>query len=136
VLGTDGKCYAVPLEGAQLALTLRGENGLRTRLARAYFDDTQSAAGASAIADAMTVLEGQAVDTDPNPSPFGSHARRVARARPRHLRRARRSRSSPGWEIVDASPVLFRRTRLTSPLPTPSGRAAGEVDGFDRLKGC
>ena len=136
VLGTDGKCYAVPLEGPKTALTLRGENGLRTRLAHAYFEDTKSAAGASAIADAMTVLEGQAVDTD---------------AEPVELRVARNGGSlvldlgtpdgravvigPDGWEIVDASPVLFRRTRLTSPLPTPTRANASEADGFDRLRG-
>lgn len=136
VLGTDGKCYAVPLEGAQLALTLRGENGLRTRLARAYFDETSSAAGASAIADAMTVLEGQAVDTEPEP---------VALCIARHDGLLVLDLGTPdgravvigpdGWEILDASPVLFRRTRLTSPLPTPVRTGAGEADGLDRLRG-
>lgn len=136
VLGTDGKCYAVPLEGAQVALTLRGENGLRTRLARAYFDDTQSAAGASAIADAMTVLEGQAVDTDPEPV-----ALRIARYEGDLVLDlgtpdGRAVVITPdGWEILDASPVLFRRTRLTSPLPTPVRTATSEPSGLERLKG-
>lgn len=132
-LGTDGKCYAVPLEGPQVALTLRGENGLRTRLARAFFDHYEAAAGASAIADAMTVLEGQAVDTEPEPV-----ALRVAR----HDDALVLDLGTPdgravvidgdGWQIVDTSPVLFRRTRLTSPLPTPVRN--GGADGFDRLR--
>lgn len=140
VLGSDGKTYAVPLEGARVALTLRGENGLRTRLARAYFDDTQSAAGASAIADAMTVLEGQAVDTEPEPV-----ALRVARHEDALVLDLGTSDGRAvvvkpdGWEIVDESPVLFRRTRLTSPLPTPARATGAEtrtgVDGFDRLRG-
>lgn len=135
VLGTDGKCYAVPLEGPSVALTLRGENGLRTRLARAFFDEYQAAAGASAIADAMTVLEGQAVDTEAEPV-----ALRIAR----HDGALVLDLGTPdgravvigpdGWEILDASPVLFRRTRLTSPLPTPMRTGAGEVDGFTRLR--
>jgi hypothetical protein len=135
VLGTDGKCYAVPLEGAQVALTLRGENGLRTRLARTFFDETGSAAGSSAIADAMTVLEGQAVDTEPEPVEL-----RVAR----HQGALVLDLGTPdgravvidgdGWEIADASPVLFRRTRLTSPMPTPVRTAKDGPDPFDRLR--
>jgi len=136
VLGADGKTYAVPLGGARVALTLRGENGLRTRLARAFFDDTQSAAGASAIADALTVLEGQAVDTDPEPV-----ALRVARHEDTLVLDlgtpdGRAVVISPdGWEIVDESPVLFRRTRLTSPMPTPTRHAANTPGGLERLKG-
>lgn len=63
VLGSDGKTYAVLLAGPNLALSLRGENGLRTGLARAYYEETRSAPGASELADALSVL---AVDTDPN----------------------------------------------------------------------
>jgi hypothetical protein len=134
LLGTDGKCYAVPLEGAPIALPMRGENGLRTRLARAYFDEHKAAAGASAIADALTVLEGQAADTDPEPVALriaehdgslvldlGTTDGRAVVVRP------------DGWEIVDTSPVLFRRTRLTSALPTPQRTAPGEPDGFAQL---
>jgi hypothetical protein len=136
VLGADGKCYAVPLDGPQTALTLRGENGLRTRLARAYFDDTKSAAGASAIADALTVLEGQAVDTTPEPV-----ALRVAR----HEGALVLDLGTPDgravvvhpdrWEIVAASPILFRRTRLTSPMPTPTRTGETGPSGLERLKG-
>ena len=136
VLGADGKTYAVPLEGARVALTLRGENGLRTRLARAFFDDTQSASGASAIADALTVLEGQAVDTTPEPV-----ALRVARHDDTLVLDlgtpdGRAVVISPaGWEIVDESPVLFRRTRLTSPMPTPERATANATAGLDRMRG-
>ena len=136
VRGTDGKCYAVPLDGPQIALSLRGENGLRIRLANAYFNETNSAAGASAIADAMTVLEGQSVDADPEPV-----ALRIAM----HDGLALLDLGTPdgrvvgidreGWTILDVGPVLFRRTRLTSPLPTPVRTGDGEADGLDRLRG-
>lgn len=131
VLGSDGKTYAVPLAGPNLALSLRGENGLRTRLARAYYEETRSAPGASALADALSVLEGTAVDTDPEPV-----ALRVARhgedlvldlGQPD----GRCVVISPGqWHVLPESPVLFRRTRLTSPLPIPA-RIAG---GLDQLR--
>jgi len=40
VAGDDGKTYAVALDGARIALPLRGENGLRLRLASAYYAET------------------------------------------------------------------------------------------------
>ena len=133
VLGTDGKTYAVQLAGPNLALSLRSENGLRTRLARAYFDQTQSAPGASALADALNVLEGQAVDTDPEPV-----ALRVARHEGNLVLDLGQADGrcvviSPGeWHVEPESPVLFRRTRLTSPLPTPA-RTDNGLDGLRDL---
>lgn len=131
VLGTDGKTYAVALENPAQALSLRGRNGLASRLARAFFDETANAAGASAIADALTVLEGQAVDAEPEPV-----ALRVARheqslvldlAQPD----GRCVVISPGeWHLEPLSPVLFRRTQLTGPVPIP----ARTIDGLERLR--
>lgn len=131
VLGSDGKTYAVPIAGPNLALSLRGENGLRTRLARAYYEETRSAPGASALADALSVLEGTAVDTEPEPV-----ALRVARhgedlvldlGQPD----GRCVVISPGeWHVEPESPVLFRRTRLTSALPIP----ARIIGGLDQLR--
>ena len=43
--------------------------------------------------------------------------------------------SGEGWEIVDESPVLFRRTRLTSPLPIPVPATAPTPDGLAQLRG-
>jgi len=131
VLGSDGKTYAVPLTGPNTALPLRGENGLRTRLANAYYNDTDSAASSSALADALTALEGQAVNTAPEPV-----ALRVAR----HEGNLVLDLGTPDgravvisageWHVLPESPVLFRRTALISPLPTPSR----ENGGLDRLR--
>lgn len=134
VAGDDGKTYAVALDGARIALPLRGENGLRLRLASAYYAETGSAAGSSALADALTVLEGQAMDTTTEP---------VA------LRVARHENSlvldlghpdgqciviTPGeWHLEPESPVLFRRTRLTSALPIPSRTPGGLAKLHDLL---
>src|SRR5260370_41390579 len=113
------------------SLPLRGENGLRIRLAIAYFNDTGSAAGSSALADALTALEGQAVDTPPDPV-----ALRVARHDGNLILDlgtpdGRAVVISPGeWHVEPQSPVLFRRTALISPLPLPS-REAG---GLERLR--
>lgn len=131
VLGSDGKTYAVQLCGPNLALSLRGENGLRTRLARAFFEETQTAPGASALADALNVLEGQAVDTEPEPVALRVARHDSALILDLGLPDGRAVVITPGeWHVEPESPVLFRRTRLTSPLPIPQRG----TDGLDRLR--
>ena len=125
VAGTDGKTYAVALAGPNIALPLRGENGLRLTLAHAYRVETGAVAGSSALADALTVLEGQAMGTTPEPV-----ALRVARHDGTLVldlgdAEGRCIVISPGeWHMEPESPVLFRRTRLISALPPPE-RTAG-----------
>ncbi|MFL6113950.1 MAG: ATP-binding protein [Catenulispora sp.] len=126
VAGADGKTYAVALTGPRIALPLRGENGLRLHLASAYYAETGSAAGSSALADALTVLEGQAMTTTPEPI-----ALRVARHENTLVLDLGHADGrciviSPGeWHLEPESPVLFRRTRLTSPIPLPSRTPGG-----------
>lgn len=68
VMSTDGRPYAVAIDGPNLALPLRGRTGLRQRLARLYADTFEGdVASQSALADAMTVLEGIADSDDPVP---------------------------------------------------------------------
>jgi hypothetical protein len=135
VLGEDGRPYAVDRDGPAVAVPLRGREGLRTRLARAYYAHTGTAPSASALADALTVIEGMTADADPVPV-----ALRVAR----HPTRAgavvldlgdptgRAVVAEPGsWHLAETSPVLFRRTALTQALPVP-GLGAG-LDDFRAL---
>ena len=121
VLGADGKAYAVDRDGPRLAVPLRGRDSLRQRLARTYYARTGVAPSASALADALTVIEGMTATLDPTPV-----ALRVARHDDASLvldlgdptGRAVVT-TGAGWQLVTASPVLFRRTALTSPLPIP-----------------
>jgi hypothetical protein len=135
VLGEDGRPYAVDRDGPAVAVPLRGREGLRTRLARAYYARTGTAPSASALADALTVIEGMTADAEPVPV-----ALRVAR----HPTRAgavvldlgdptgRAVVAEPGgWHLAETSPVLFRRTALTQALPVP-GLDAG-LDDFRAL---
>jgi len=59
VATADGEPMAVRLDGPLLARPLRGSRGLRAELAAAYFHLTGKAAAASALADALAVLEGR-----------------------------------------------------------------------------
>ncbi|MEE1929462.1 ATP-binding protein [Streptomyces sp. TRM 70351] len=122
VISTDGRPYAVALDGPNIALPLRGRTGVRQRLARAFADAYPGeVASQSALADAMTVLEGIAEDTDPTPVHL-----RVGRAADGAVvvdlgtADGRAVVISPGsWTVRDRSPVLFRRSGAMAPMPEP-----------------
>ncbi|MEU4954434.1 ATP-binding protein [Streptomyces lavendulae] len=121
VTSTDGRPYAVALDGPNIALPLRGRAGLRQRLARQYADTYKGdVASQSALADAMTVLEGIAESDDPVPvdlrvggGPDGIVVD-LGTANGRAV-----TVSAGGWHIVDRSPVLFRRSGAMAPMPAP-----------------
>jgi hypothetical protein len=121
VMSEDGRAYGIAKNGPNVALPLRGSRGLRTRLAAIFADVTRGTAPSqSSLADALAVLQGYAARKDPVPV---------------HIRLARHSDSivfdlgtadgrciivgPGGWRIERRSPVLFRRTALTSVIPDP-----------------
>ncbi|WP_327390715.1 ATP-binding protein [Streptomyces microflavus] len=132
VISTDARPYAVAIDGPNLALPLRGKTGVRQRLARLYADTYEGeVASQSALADAMTVLEGLAEDDDPVPvhlrvgsTPDGRIVVDLGAADGRAVV------VSPGrWEVVDRAPVLFRRSGAMAPMPVP----VREADGLARF---
>jgi hypothetical protein len=132
VLGEDGRPYAVDHDGPKVAVPLRGRDGLRTRMARTFYARTGAAPSASALADALTVIEGMTASLDPVPV-----ALRVARHGTAIVLdlgdpTGRAIVVRPGtWELVPEAPVLFRRTALTQPLPIPL--LGSELAGFREL---
>lgn len=134
VQGTDGRPYAVERDGASVALPLRASNGqgLRQRLSRRYFTLTGVAPGGSALADALTVIEGLAADADPVPvwlrvarDPCGAIVLDLGDPTGRAVL------IRPGaWHLLERSPVLFRRTNLTGTLPIPATtQTTGQTHG-------
>ncbi|WP_214415645.1 ATP-binding protein [Sphaerisporangium fuscum] len=132
-MSEDGRPYAVAKNGPNLALPLRGKAGLRSQLARIFTDENAgNVPSQSALADAMTVLEGIAANADP---------------RMPHLRVARHQDGivvdlgtsdgrcvligPHGWERLPRSPVLFRRSGAMKPLPDP----VRDGDGLAKLRG-
>lgn len=118
----EGEPYAVEIGGPNIASLLRGgRSSLRAKLASRFMDATGRAASASALADALAVLEGKAAQWAPTPLPL-----RIAR----HGDSIVIDLGDPsgravvidqfGWEVVDRSPVCFRRSALTLALPTPT----------------
>lgn len=132
ILGEDNRPYAVAKAGPNIARPLRGSGGLRAQLARLYAETCGGTAPSqSALADALTVLEGYATDAPPEPvylrvAPYrggvvldlGTADGRCAVV------------DTDGWRIEPVSPVLFRRTNLTSPMPDPR---RGTLDGLRKL---
>jgi hypothetical protein len=118
-----GDPFAVPREGGYVARMLRGGRpALRPELASVMFAAEGTAPNGSALSDAMAVLEGQAQQADPV-----DLALRIAKHDHSLLldlgdATGRIIAVTPdGWGPVDRSPVLFRRTAATLPLPEPVG---------------
>jgi hypothetical protein len=121
----------VKKDGANIALPLRGKAGLRSQLALLYTDGSGgSAPSQSALADAMTVLEGAAQAADPRVPHLriGRHHERIVvdlgTADGRCV-----TIGPDGWERTPKSPVLFRRSGAMKPLPEP----VRDGDGLARL---
>ncbi|MFC4910900.1 ATP-binding protein [Actinomadura gamaensis] len=135
----DGRPYAVPIDGPNVALPLRGKNGLRSQLARIYNDEqNQAVFSQSAQADAMTVLEGIAQTAELN-TPHLRAARTPDSIHPGDGNGVVVDLGTPdgrcvvitpaGWQRVPRSPVLFRRSGAMKPLPDP----VRDGDGLARL---
>jgi hypothetical protein len=131
--GEDGRSYATERCGPTVAYGLRGREALRRRLARAYFETYRGTPGGSALTDAVTVLEGMAEVAPSEPvglrvAPVGDGAvvLDLAGEDGRCL-----VLDGNGWEVCANSPVLFRRSALTSVLPEPE--RGGSLDGLRSL---
>lgn len=124
----DGEPFAVPLSGPKVARPFRGgRTSLRSELAAAYFTATGKAAPQQALTDALLVLEGNAQQLDPLPLHLrvAEHDARLLLDLGDVTGRAVELRPG-GWQVLDESPVLFRRTALTGVLPAPE--RGGDLD--------
>ncbi len=126
-LSERGEAFGVPHAGPRLARMLRGDrDSLRAELSAVFMAEHGKAPSSQALADAMLVLEGRAQSCDREPV-----ALRVARHGGAVVLDLGDTDGNAavvdrtGW-TVGPSPVLFRRTQLTDPLPTP--QAGGRLD--------
>jgi hypothetical protein len=122
IRSTDGRAYAVPRLGPQIAVPLasRSGNSIRARLAASLHRQTGKVASASALADCITVLDGEASELDPRPVwlRVGQHADTVVVDMGTETGQCI-TITPHGWAIETDSPVIFRRSELTHPLVTP-----------------
>ena len=117
----EGEPYALPKQGPRVVSMLRGgKASLRTQLAREFWRSEGRVAPQQALADAMLVCEGLALDAEPRVLhlrvagdgvdesiwlDLGDDTGRAVHVIPR------------GWWLADEPPVLFKRTPLTAELP-------------------
>jgi hypothetical protein len=118
----DGRAYAVPRLGPQIAVPLasRSGNSVRARLAASLHRQTGKVASASALADCITVLDGEAAELDPRPVwlRVGQHEDTIVADMGTETGQCI-TITGRGWAIETSSPVIFRRSELTHPLVTP-----------------
>ena len=128
----SGEPFAVAVDGPNVARMLRGgRSSLRAELSAAYAAEYRRAPSSSALADAMLVLEGRAMNATREPVALrlSRHDDGVVIDLGDAVGRAVVVR--PGaWKVVQPAPVLFRRTELTGalPVPVPGGDLTGLAD--------
>ena len=129
-----GEVFAVERDGPNVALHLRGgRSSLRAALAAAYHGRHDRAPSSSALADALSVIEGKAMRSDPVDLPVRVADVDGAVVLDLGTPDGRCVRVTPGRvDLLDRSPVTFRRSQLTLALPTPS--TAGDVDQVLNLR--
>lgn len=123
VIDSTGTSYAVPKEGPRQALRLQGRGSLQKQLTLIFYNQHGTTPNGQALAATMDVLEATAQYDEPVDVSvrcartsdglvidLGDETGRAIVVTPE------------GWRVVKAPPagVLFRRTRLTAPLPRPS----------------
>jgi hypothetical protein len=130
-----GEPFAIPKpgQGPYVARLLRGRGGsLRAELARRYAEKAGRIPSQQALADTLLAIQGRCLL-----APKTELALRVARWGAGTVLdlgddSGRAVVVTPdGWELVDRSPVLFRRTELTDALPEP--KAGGRLEDLRGL---
>lgn len=127
----EGDAFAIDVSEPGIALPLRGKGGFRSALAALYRANHRKPPSASALADAMTVLDGIAQDRPR--VPVSLRFARSGDALVVDLGNEDNARCvviEPGaWHLADHPPagVVFRRTALTGALPEPSAPGTGDL---------
>jgi hypothetical protein len=118
-----GDPFAVPRQGGYVVRMLRGGRpAFRPELSSAMYATEGTVPNGSALTDALAVLEGQAQQADPVDLALRTAKHENALLLDLGDVTGRVIAVTPdGWEPVQRSPVLFRRTAATLPLPDPVG---------------
>ena len=124
----DGRAFAVPLDGPPIARPLDGtRSSLRAELAARYFDETGTAAGKSAISDALNALDGFAAEADRETLSLRVGTMPGSIVVDLGTPDGRCAKVVPGRvELLERAPLVFRRTELTMGLPVPERGGAIE----------
>ncbi len=120
-LADDGEPLAVPRDGSPIAKPIRGDHTFQSELSQRYYSDTGRVANTNALKEAVTVFGGFAQQSERRTVYYrradlkdriildlGERAGTVAEL------------SANGFQILDLSPVTFRRAETLGQLPRPT----------------
>ncbi|HWL93843.1 MAG TPA: hypothetical protein VNT79_09935 [Phycisphaerae bacterium] len=137
-VSTDGESFAVRRGETSIALPFRGSrDALRAELAREFRRRFNATPKAAALADALNVLAGEAADGERRPVYLRVAEHDGAIIIDLGMRAADGADgcfvkiTRDGWTVETSSPVLFRRTALSGPLPIPE--RGGTIDELREL---
>ncbi|MCG3138439.1 MAG: hypothetical protein HJJLKODD_02304 [Phycisphaerae bacterium] len=125
--------FAVAQDGPNIAIMFRGSReALRATLAREYRRRAGKVPSAAALGDALLALMGEAQELEPEQLylRLAMHDETVLIDLADTTGRVIIVKSGQ-WQIIDQSPVLFRRTALTAIIPEPT--TGGSLDDFRLL---
>lgn len=128
-----GEAFAVKKNGANVALMFSGgRKGLRADLASQFYAIHGKAPSATALTDAFAVLEGMALQTCPTElaTRIARHDDSVIIDLGDETGKAVEIQSGT-WNVVDRSPVTFRRSQLTASFPIPD--RTGDIGDFQQF---
>lgn len=127
------EAFAVKQGGPKIAILIEASRkSLRSALARDYYRKYKRTPSSSALTDALNVLLGMANDEAPEPVYLrvAEHEGCIVIDLGDNLGRAVVVYKG-GWEVVEQSPVLFKRTTTSGALPVPVH--GGSLDDLRRL---
>src|SRR5262249_23229216 len=125
---SEGKCFATFKVGNNSETWEVSSRKFRLWLARGFYERQHRAPSPATMQAALTVLEGKALHEGPE---LPVHTRVAEREGRIYLDLANErwevvEISPSGWRVLADSPVRFRRTRASLPLPAPV--ASGSVE--------
>ncbi len=126
------QAFAIDQEKPSIAFPLDGTL-FKRRLARAFRDRYRKTPNGSALTDAMNVIQGLAEDAEPEDVAIrvAWHGDSIVLDLAHEAIGKCIVVSADGWKIEDESPVVFKRTALSSPLPVPDRH--GDLDQLRSL---
>jgi hypothetical protein len=125
----DGEPFAIERGGPNLAYPMKGSDAFEGALANAFYELVGKPPSNEALSQAMKVLSYRARRAEPRrlwvrvaqlPKPMTIYLD-VGDAAGRCV-----ALTEAGWDVLERSPVTFRRTAATRPLPEPA--RDGDVD--------
>ena len=122
IISTENEFYAIPRIGPRIAKSLNGNyNSFSNDLLMRYSNATKGKiANANAVQDAIRILRAKAAaaETTPVHLRYATHLGKIyvdlgdASGEVLEI-------DNNGWRVINAAPVIFKRTQLTAALPRP-----------------